>query len=210
MSLERALKIAILSLAFGRVERLTRHEDGIRPETDSDHTVMLGLIACELAPDHLCRNKVAAFSNVHDIDEVYGGDTPTLVTSQQVMKEKKTKEDAASIRLAAELGEDSWIVRTLEVYKQQREPEARFVRLMDKVLPKLTHSLNRCAAVKNLMGREDLLQAHSKQLDLLRKEYPEFQETLELLEASMNHTVESWGSVVDLDQEKNESHTEKK
>lgn len=38
-----------LALAFGRVERVTLHEDGRRRESDSTHTVMLGLVACEIA-----------------------------------------------------------------------------------------------------------------------------------------------------------------
>ena len=62
--LTRALRLARISLAFGRVDRATRHEDGLRPETDTDHTVMLGLIACEFAPAHLDRAKVAAFALV--------------------------------------------------------------------------------------------------------------------------------------------------
>ena len=36
--LDRALVLARIALAFGRVERATFHEDGVRPETDTDHT----------------------------------------------------------------------------------------------------------------------------------------------------------------------------
>jgi 5'-deoxynucleotidase YfbR-like HD superfamily hydrolase len=74
----RALRLARISLAFGRVERATKHEDGVRPETDTDHTVMLGFVACELAPQRLRRPLVAAYSMVHDMKEVYAGDTQTL------------------------------------------------------------------------------------------------------------------------------------
>lgn len=48
--LTEPISLAKLALRFSRVERATFHEDGVRPETDSDHTVMLGLVACQLAP----------------------------------------------------------------------------------------------------------------------------------------------------------------
>ena len=67
----RATAIAQLALRFARVERVTRHEDGVRPETDTDHSIMLALVACDLAPEGLSRPRVAEFSVVHDlVDEV--------------------------------------------------------------------------------------------------------------------------------------------
>ena len=67
----RATAIAQLALRFARVERVTRHEDGVRPETDTDHSIMLALVACDLAPEGLSRPRVAEFSVVHDLVEAY-------------------------------------------------------------------------------------------------------------------------------------------
>lgn len=97
-SLKTAFRLARISLAFGRVERLTRHEDGIRPETDTDHTVMLGLVACELAPTSLDRAAVAAYALVHDLLEVYAGDTQTLIVSENSLATKKSREIEARRR----------------------------------------------------------------------------------------------------------------
>ena len=41
-----AIRLADLILRFGRVNRATYHPDGERPESDTDHTVMLGILAC--------------------------------------------------------------------------------------------------------------------------------------------------------------------
>ncbi len=38
--------LARLSLTFGQDNRITYHPDGKTPESDTDHTVMLGIIAC--------------------------------------------------------------------------------------------------------------------------------------------------------------------
>lgn len=190
--LSRALTLARIALAFGRVERVTRHEDGVRPETDTDHTVMLGLVAAELAPPHLDRAKIAAFALVHDLAEVYAGDTQTLVITPEGAAEKRAREDAARARLAAELGEGSWVASMLATYEAQQEPEARYVRLLDKVLPKLTHAFNGCAAAVSLTDRAGFIDAHQRQLRKLQEEYPEFPEAHALLRASMLHAEECW------------------
>ena len=191
-NLSRALRLARISLAFGRVDRATLHEDGARPETDTDHTVMLGLVACELAPTTLDRTKVAAFALVHDLVEVYAGDTQTLTITSDGMAAKRAREEVARTRLVAELGEGSWLAEILTTYEAQREPEARFVRLIDKVLPKLTHAFNGCAAAKPLTDCVGFTDAHARQLRQYREEYPEFADALELLRASMTLAEENW------------------
>lgn len=188
----RATQLARISLAFGRVERATRHEDGVRPETDTGHTVMLGLVACELAPARLDRQRVAAFALVHDLAEVYAGDTQTLTISPGALIAKRVREDAARARLVAELGDGSWLAALLATYEEQREPEARFVRLVDKVLPKLTHAFNGCAAAMALTDRAGFAEAHDRQFQRLRDEYPDFPDALALLHAAMVYAEECW------------------
>lgn len=191
-ALDRALNLARLSLMFGRVDRATRHEDGGRPETDTDHTVMLGLVACELAPANLDRARIATFALVHDLVEVYSGDTQTLVISPDAMAAKHEREAAARVRLVAELGDGSWLAGLLATYEQQREPEARFVRLIDKVLPKLTHAFNGCAAARALTDRAGFDDAHARQFQQYAERYSEFPEALGLLRSAMRHAEECW------------------
>lgn len=190
--LSRAVRLAHLALALGRVERVTRHEDGVRPETDTDHTVMLGLVACELAPPDLDRAMIAALSLVHDLVEAYAGDTQTLVISPEAAAEKCTRERAARARLVTELGDGSWLADLLATYEQQKEPEARFVRLVDKVLPKLAHAFNGCSAARLITDRQGFIDAQGRQLAKLQEEYPEFPEALGLLRSAMTYAEECW------------------
>lgn len=149
---DKLLDLARLSLLFGRTERATFHEDGVRVETDTDHTVMLGLAACALAAEHgdLDIGAVAQFALVHDLVEAYAGDTPTLQLLTDAAKaDKRARESAAHDRIIAEFGEVMpWIDQTIDEYERQQWPEARFVRALDKVMPKLTHILNGCATPK--------------------------------------------------------------
>lgn len=162
-TLQRAQDIAQLALRFARVERVTRHEDGIRPETDADHVVMLALVACDLAPDGLNRGRVAEFAVVHDLVEAYAGDTQTLTIDAAGRRDKAERERAAFDRIRAEFGAGSWMVRTLAAYEGQDEYEARYVRLLDKLLPKLTHLSNGCAAARSLTNHAGFVLSHNDQ-----------------------------------------------
>ena len=76
---DAVIALGRLALRFGRVDRITYHDDGVTAESDTDHTVMLGLIACAFAAAHLPDldvGLIAEFAPVHDLVEVYAGDTP--------------------------------------------------------------------------------------------------------------------------------------
>jgi 5'-deoxynucleotidase YfbR-like HD superfamily hydrolase len=143
---DKIVDLARLSLLFGRVNRITFHEDGKRPESDTDHTVMLGLAASALAAEQgdLDVGLVAQFALVHDLVEAYAGDMPTLrALSSDRKAEKRSREHAAFERIMREFGLDlPWIDQTIAEYERQQWREARFVRALDKLLPKLTHLLN--------------------------------------------------------------------
>ena len=144
--------LAALSLHFGRTNRVTYHEDGTTPESDTDHTVMLGLTACAFAAQFVPRldlGLVAQFSIVHDLAEALCGDTNTLRIDQAGRDEKERREHAAREeirrRFSAAL---PWVPDTLDRYERLADPEARFIKVLDKVLPKITHALNGGAALR--------------------------------------------------------------
>lgn len=152
---EKIIELGDLVLAFGRVDRLTRHPDGEMLESDTDHTVMLGIVACSyaaaLAPE-LDRGKIAQFALIHDLVEVYAGDTATFhILTEDDKQGKEMRERAALDRIRSEYdGVFPWIGETLEEYESLGSAEARFVKVIDKVLPKITHILNKGAVSKAL------------------------------------------------------------
>lgn len=177
------LRLSELVLAFGRVHRVTRHPDGVRPETDAEHTLMLAFVALTLADQHpewgLDAGRLAVLALVHDLPEVYAGDTNTAggLTSEQAAA-KAARERAATDRLHRELS-GSVLMRALTTYERQDTPEARFLRVLDKLLPKLTHALNFGAALRELgMSVADMQAAHAAQRVKLFAEYPEWDSAL--------------------------------
>lgn len=140
-----------LALAFGRVPRITYHPDGTTPESDTDHTVMLSLIACSLAGRlGLDVGEVAQLALIHDLVEVYAGDTATLrQPSAQDTAAKRRREHESFERIRARFGQAfPWLVEALQRYERQDSREARFVRGLDKCIVKITHLLNGCVTVR--------------------------------------------------------------
>lgn len=164
--LQDALQLTCLTLVFGRVERVTRHEDGIRPETDTDHTVMLGIMACAFAAKYeptLDRGLIAQFALVHDLVEAYAGDTVTSHILSPDEQELKAMREAQAFRIIKADTADSlpWVSEAISEYDSLRSPEARYVKAFDKILPKLTHILNECAVLAD--GAGDLYHTRQRQ-----------------------------------------------
>lgn len=154
---EKVIELAQFCLRFGRVDRVTYHEDGARPETDTDHTVMLAIIACAFASAHDARldvGLVAQFALVHDLVEAYAGDTNSLIARTDAGPDDATHTKDAREAAALECIRDEfaldfpWLTATIDEYERLASPEARFVKALDKVLPKITHLLNGGATLR--------------------------------------------------------------
>lgn len=186
--LDRLLQLARITLLFGQVRRVTRHPDG-EPESDTTHTVMLCLVACELAPALGCDpGLLVQLALVHDLPETYALDTDasrTLTPAQ--VRDKHAREAAALVRLQGQLA-GSPVLTLLAEYEAQQSKEARIVRYLDKVLPKLTHVINGGLAWQALgLNVAAIEQSHTEQRERLRVEYPDLAPTLEpLLLAAMD------------------------
>lgn len=196
-TIQGVLELGRLSLAFGRVDRVTKHEDGEMFESDTDHTVMLGLIAVAYAErfaPHLDRGAIAQFALVHDLVEAYAGDTPTAhILTEIESKEKEEREAAALQRLHDQFdGIFPWIADTIEQYERLDTPEACFVKFVDKVLPKITHTLNSGAALPAFgMDKEKTEQKHAHQFESIVATYGADQPEVRRLYADLSKVVRS-------------------
>ncbi|HRH55521.1 MAG TPA: HD domain-containing protein [Candidatus Paceibacterota bacterium] len=148
------IDLGVFAFAFGLTNRVTRHPDGETLESDSDHTVMLGLAACAFAQrfaPHLDIGKIAQFALVHDLVEVYAGDAVTSHTqfTEADHKTKDEREAAALTRIRSEFdAELPWLGETIEAYERRDTPEARFVKVVDKAMPKIANILNKGVTFK--------------------------------------------------------------
>lgn len=180
------VRLGGLTLDFGRVERATFHQDGLRAETDTDHTVMLGLIACAIADRHfpdLNIGLIAQYALVHDVVEVYAGDTVTLrMPSASAKADKQQREHDAYQRIRREFVKTlPWLPILIGGYEARATAEARFVKALDKLLPKITHILNGAVTIrKQGMDLAELAERYQTQIDELKAYAADFPELFEL------------------------------
>jgi putative hydrolase of HD superfamily len=184
-----------LVLAFGRVDRKTYHPDAKTRESDTDHTVMLGIIGCGLAAEYfpqLDLGLIAQLALVHDVVEAYAGDTNTLrMPTAEAKAEKEHREAAAFRRINQEFLElMPWLPVTITAYETRSMPEARFVKALDKLLPKVTHLLNGAATITEQgMTREELAARYTAQIAELEQYASDFPELFELREVLVDRVL---------------------
>jgi len=189
MNIDRLIQLGRLSLQFSRVNRITLHEDGERLESDTDHTFMLTLIACAIASEHpelgLDVGLVAQLCQVHDLVEVYAGDTPTLNITAEERVIKAMREAEALQQLLREFHHVPWLWGMLRRYEEQNCLESHFVRYVDKLMPKITHLLNDGAALapQGVTTAKQLMARHIAQGFELKRKYPCFPPVDQLFDA---------------------------
>lgn len=123
------------AMLFSHVERVPRYADGER-ENNAEHSFMLALVAPEISEAlelPYDPGLISQFAIVHDLIELKTGDVATLLFTEDCQLQKELTEQAALRALIEELPPHTG--RLLERYEAQAEPEARFVRYVDKLLP---------------------------------------------------------------------------
>jgi putative hydrolase of HD superfamily len=163
---------------------LVTHPTG-RAENVAEHSNMLAIIAPALAekyyPD-LDANLVARYAPIHDIVEAYVGDTPTHDISAEGLTAKERLEKWGLEQLLADFAWLPSFTALVESYEVQQVPEARFVRVCDKLMPLLVHFVEKGKTLRASITAEALLQNSTERAAALRRQYPEFETIIRLRE----------------------------
>lgn len=172
------LSLGDITVRLSEIERAPRYMDGDR-ETDVEHSFHLALSAAELAASYypeLDVGLVSQFSLVHDLPEIYAGDVWTFDISNENLIKKIAAEKEASERLAKEL--PPYTAHLLVRYEEQFEPEARFVRFVDKLLPSVINVIasetNTFKEDHGINTPEELNQKENERTARLQQMFPEF------------------------------------
>lgn len=196
-SFDSMVRLSRLIQRLGQVHRVTTDVRG-RRESDTTHSLMLALLAGELAEEgHMNPLDVVAMALVHDLAEAYAGDVNTLVPlSAEDRAEKDRREAEALVQVRKDLADFPWILGYLDRYEALVCPESRFVRVLDKVMPKLTHADSGFAVPKAAgMTRDGLAENHRAQGRQLRTKYPEQELALEVFDMAARECEKRWDNV---------------
>lgn len=198
------VELGDLAMRFSRIPRTgPQHPDGT-PETDGDHTVMLTWIAPALANLINIQHRkprydvglVAQYAAIHDAVEVYAGDTPTVKITERELADKEERERWAAFRLNVQfIAKLPWFARMITAYERQWESEARFVRSVDKLMPKIVHVI--CQGqdlVRSGYTRDDFEKVVTRQrqqiVDWCNEEF-----LLAVYDATVSLVHQEWASV---------------
>lgn len=194
------IDIGKMVLSFAKVNRVTLHQDGITLESDTDHTVMVAVCACSLASKlypALDIGKVAQYAIVHDLVEVYAGDTNTFNITAEDRNKKEEREQRAYERIKEEFKDIyPWIAQTIESYESLTSDEAQFVKAVDKLMTKLTHRINNGAYLRHEnISKEETIRHYGNQTAAIEEKYgKKFPEIILLLKiVTQDILVEVYG-----------------
>jgi len=124
--------------AFESVLRAPKVVGRESKESDAEHSYQLAMTVWYLASikDYgFSIEKLIKYALVHDLVELYAGDTDTYASTSDFAKSKHERELASLARLKSEFPEFSEMTDLIDKYESRSEPEARFVYAIDKLLP---------------------------------------------------------------------------
>lgn len=131
--------------AFRLVERVIYVNGADRMENDAEHSYNLAMLAWYIADAEgldMDKDLILRYALVHDIAEVYAGDTYIYSTDAALLKSKTERERAALDRLAGEFPDAPDLVALAHRYERREDRESRFVYALDKLEPVLHILLN--------------------------------------------------------------------
>ena len=136
---EVTMNLGSFAIEMARVYRVPRYDEHSR-ENDAEHSFMVALTAMELAASYhsgLDVGLVGQFALVHELIEKRTKDVATFTLNDDELTAKEAREHNALEATCAEL--PPYIAHLLRRYEAQLEPEARFVRLEDKMTPLISN-----------------------------------------------------------------------
>lgn len=193
-SAHSVLQLAALSGRLALEDRSNVAHTTGRAENVAEHSLMLAIVAPVLAeefyPD-LDANLVTRFATIHDAVEAYVGDTPTLRVDDTMLQEKYAREEKGVAQLLKEFADLPGFTKVISDYEDQKIPEARFVRMLDKIMPVAIHFNQGGSVLTGHSTAQDLKQRAVLKEAAFLKEYPDFERIIalrtELIDLAIQH-----------------------
>lgn len=112
--------------------------DSDRYENDAEHSFLLATLGCAIArhvDEGLDAGKISQYALVHDLVEVYAGDT--TIWAPDAEHDTKAAREAAALGVIEEKfgAAFPWVHATIHTYERFEDPESCFVYALDKIIP---------------------------------------------------------------------------
>ena len=137
LDLDEVFSFVNLLNDFREVERTIKIKGSDRPENDVEHSYSLAMLAWYLIKANklsLDFTLVTQYALIHDLVEVYAGDT-FIYGSAEDLESKHKREQEALEKLKGEFPKFPELTSLIDRYDQKMDDEARFVYALDKLHP---------------------------------------------------------------------------
>lgn len=154
-----------------------------RLENDAEHSFQVALVAWYIANSNnlnLDIGKILKYSLVHDLVEVYAGDTFAHTKDKALKESKAAREKAALDKIISEFPEFSDIYSLIDDYENRIDDESKLVYAVDKVMPPMN--------IYNDKGRS--WRKHKVTLDMIKNEKKEKVKVSKDIESYWNKFLE--------------------
>jgi len=124
------------------VVRASSIADGSRRENSAEHSwhvALMALVLAEHSSEKIDIGRVLSLLIVHDLVEVYAGDT--VIYDEEATKTQADREAAAARRLFGMLpeGQGAQLAALWQEFEARATPESRFARALDALAPTWLH-----------------------------------------------------------------------
>lgn len=156
--------------------------DGTKRENDAEHSwhlAMIAIVLSEYIEEDVDLNKVIKLTLVHDLIEIYAGDT--FAFDEEGNKDKLQREKNSALKLFGELPKDQgdYIKGLWEEFEAKKTKESRYANMIDTLQPLILEYANKGKGAKESNLTEAQLR---KRNELSLKEGPkEFKELIEYI-----------------------------
>lgn len=164
LEVERIMGFEALLHSFALVERVAHIKGRVARENDVEHSFHIAMLAWYILDAFklpLDVNRVIQYALVHDLVEVYAGDT--YIWDEEAKKTKHEREEKARLQIADEFPEFPSLNVAIEKYEKQEDAESKFVKALDKVQPVMANYLENGRTWKEMEVAFADLVAHKRE-----------------------------------------------
>jgi putative hydrolase of HD superfamily len=144
MNLENVLEFTKFLNKFHEIER-TVYATKTRQENDSEHSFQLAMLSWfmnDSASLNLDTSLLIKYALIHDLVEVYAGDTYFYSTENNHQEIKHDKEEIARLQIQKEFPSFIQLHSYIEEYEKGDNRESNFIYVLDKIHPVIMIYLN--------------------------------------------------------------------
>ncbi len=179
---------------FQQIQRVIFATGEKRNENDAEHSYQLAM-ACWFVVQtkklELDKNKIINYSLVHDLVEIYAGDTYFYSADQNLQSSKPAREKAAFERIKKEFPKLKDIHKAIKGYEALKDEESKLVYAMDKMIPVLNIYLDKGRNWKRDKVTYEMARTKDDKIALSPSIFEEWKELIIHLEKNLDYFYKS-------------------